>query len=299
MERTTINSFIGLFSTILLSLFTFTASAEDKVKSPLVVTLSYFTENNEQQYLTVAAKTKTDGKFHPVKGAAITIYLGKDSSGKGLRLIGKVITNEKGRAQTLIPVALQKEWNNPANHVFTAATDKTSEFDATSTDLTIARSRITIDTTDDKNVIAVFNEYKGNAWVPVKGVDIKLGIKRFAGDLQIGDDLTYTTDSTGKVKGEFKKTGMPGDESGHIILVAKVDDNDQYGNLRIEKSIPWGTKFTADKTFFHRALWASRFHSPVWLVVIAYSIIIGVWGTLIYLVFLLIKIRKLGKQNSA
>jgi hypothetical protein len=128
---------------------------------------------------------------------------------------------------------------------------------------------------------------------------MKIGIKRLGADLQTGDEQSYTTDSLGRVRGEFKKTGMSGDAAGNIILVAKVEDNDQYGNLRIEKAIPWGVKFVANKDFFHRALWASQFHSPVWLVLIAYFILITVWGTLIYLVFLLIKIRKLGREEES
>ena len=90
-------------------------------------------------------------------------------------------------------------------------------------------------------------------------MDIKLGIKRFGGSLQIADEVTYTTDSLGHVTGEFKKHGIHGDVTGNIELVAKVEDNYKYGNLRVEKSEPWGTKFIADKDFFHRALWGRIF----------------------------------------
>ena len=298
MKRNIINICIGVLSILLPGLIPVTVRAEDGKKSPLVVSLSYFSSDNQLQYLTVGAKTKIDGKFQPVKGAEIMLYLDKDSTGKGVGLIGKVITNEKGKAGTNIPPSLEKVWKSSVNHVFIAVTGKTNKFDETNTELSIAKARITIDTADDKNVTATFSEFKGNAWTPVKGVEIKLGIKRMGADLQIGDEQTYTTDSLGQVKGEFKKLGMPGDQAGNLVLVAKVEDNDQYGNLRIERSEPWGKKFVANKDFFHRALWASRFHSPVWLVVMAYSIIIAVWGTLIYLIFLILKIKKLGQEET-
>ena len=298
MKRNIINTCIGILSVLLSGLTAVTVKAEDGKKSPLVVTVSYFSSDNQLQYITVAAKTKIDGKFQPVKGAAIKLYLDKDSTGKGLGLIGTIITNEKGKGGTNIPPALEKIWKASTSHTFIAVTDKTGQFDETSTELSIAKAKITVDTAEDKNIAATFSEFKGNAWVPVKGVEIKLGIKRLGGDLQIGDEQSYTTDSLGRVKGEFKKIGLPGNEAGNIVLVAKVEDNDQYGNLRIEKSAPWGTKFVANKDFFHRALWASRFHSPVWLVLMAYSIIIAVWGTLIYLIFLLIKIKKLGREET-
>ncbi len=299
MKRNIINICIGVLSVIAINFITVPVKAQEAEKSPLKITLSYFTNNNELPYLTIVAKSKIDGKFQPVSGSEINLYLDKDASGKGIGFIGKVTTDEKGKAATNIPPALEKIWKSSPNHTFIAITDKTKQFDETNTELSIAKARIIIDTADDKNVTATLCEYKENNWVPVKGVDIKLGIKRLGGDLQIGEEQSYTTDSTGKVKGEFKKIGIPGNETGNIVLVAKVEDNDQYGNLRIEKSVPWGAKFVANKDFFQKtALWASRFHSPIWLLFLAYSIVIVVWGTLIYLVMLIIKIKKLGKEEE-
>ena len=298
MKKNIINACIGILFILLPLLTVVRVKAQDSVKSPLVVSISYFSSDNRLQYLTVNAKAKVSGRFQPVAGAAIQLYLNKDTTGKGIGFIGKVITDEKGNAATNIPPSLAQIWKSSENHTFIAITDKTSGFEATNTEISIAKAKIVIDTADGKNVIATFSEFKEQKWVAVKGIEIKLGIKRLGGDLPINDDQSYTTDSLGQVKGEFKKTGIPGDEVGNIVLVAKVEDNDQYGNLRIGRSEPWGIKVVAEKDFFHRALWASRFHSPVWLVSIAYIIIIAVWGTLIYLFFLLIKIRKLGRQED-
>jgi len=296
MKRNIINIYIGLL--LLLPAFAAQRAAAQAEKSPLKVTVSYYCTDNKLPYLKVNAKSKIDGKFQPIPGQEIKLYLDKDSTGKGLGLIAKVVTNEKGNASTDIPPALAQLWKANPNHTFLAVTDKTKAFDETSTELAVTKARITVDTADDKNVVALVEEYKAGTWTPVKGVEVKLGIRRLAGDLQIGDEQSYTTDSLGKVKGEFKKLGMPGDKTGNIFLVAKVEDNDTYGNLRIERAEPWGAKFVASNDFFTRALWGSRFHSPVWLVFIAYSIIISVWGTLMYLVILLVKIKKLGKQEE-
>jgi len=294
-----INRTIAL-SMLLLSLISATVRAQDDEKSPLVVNLSYFTSNNNMQYVAVTAKSKISGKFQPVKGAEVKLYLDKDSSGKPMGFIGKVVTGEKGRAASNIPPALAQLWKSNVNHTFVAVTDKTKLYDATTTELAVAKARITIDTAEDKNLTATFSEYKGNIWVPVKGVDIKLCIKRLGGDLPISDKDSYTTDSTGKVSGEFKRDKLPGDKDGNLILVAKVEDNDTYGNLRVEKPIQWGAKFVAPNDFFSKsALWGSRFHSPIWLVFLAYSIVITVWGILLYLVILLVRIKKLGKQEEA
>jgi hypothetical protein len=119
------------------------------------------------------------------------------------------------------------------------------------------------------------------------------------GILPAGDEETYTTDSTGSVTAEFKKDSLPGDEKGNIVLAAKVEDNDLFGNLLVEKKAPWGIATKPDKNFFdQRTLWSTRFRTPIWLLFMAYSIVIGVWGTIIFLVFQIVKIKKLGITSN-
>ena len=90
---------------------------------------------------------------------------------------------------------------------------------------------------------------------------------------------------------------MPGDEKGNLLLVAKVEDNDSYGNLVTERSVPWGTSVKADNSFFDlRTLWTTRFRTPYWLLIIAYSIVIGVWGSIFYLVKQMLRVKKMGRE---
>ena len=298
MKKNIIKSGLSALSILFCVSSALMSKAQDSLESPLIITLSHYSVNNQVQYLIVNTKSKRSGKFQPVPGVEVNLYLNKDSTGKDPSYIGKVTTDEKGKGSTNIPPSLAGTWKYSEHHTFVAVTGKNKEYDAANTEINIAEARLTIDTTADKNVIVTFRELKDQKWIAVKGVEIKIGIRRLGGDLLINDDPVYTTDSHGQVKGEFKRIGIPGDKTGNIVLVAKIEDNDSYGNMRMERSEPWGTKLIPDADFFHRALWASRFHSPVWLVVIAYSIIIAVWGTLIYLVFLLIKIRKLGKETK-
>ena len=89
---------------------------------------------------------------------------------------------------------------------------------------------------------------------------------------------------------------MPGDEKGNIILVASVEENDSYGNLAVEKQVPWGKVAATSKHFWHRTLWSTGNRAPLWLLAMASGIIIGIWGTIIYLVWQILKIRKMGKH---
>ncbi|MBK7225313.1 MAG: hypothetical protein IPH96_07840 [Saprospiraceae bacterium] len=137
-----------------------------------------------------------------------------------------------------------------------------------------------------------------NKWLPADEVEMKLGIKRVGGILPSADEQSYTTDSSGTVVAEFKKDKIPGDENGNIILIAKVEENENFGNLSTEKMVNWGITTQVDSTFFEkRTLWSTRFKTPYWLLTLAYSIAIGIWATLIYLVYLVVKIVKLETNN--
>ena len=132
-------------------------------------------------------------------------------------------------------------------------------------------------------------------WVPAKDVELKIAVKRALGNLPIGDEETYTTDSTGSVTAEFERDSLLGDSKGNFILIARTEDNENFGNLFAEKIVNWGRPPVIDDSFNHRSLWATSTKTPIWLLVLAYSIIAGVWGTIIYLIFQMIRIRRLGK----
>ena len=264
-------------------------------KGDINIAVNYFLLNNSVPYVMVKVNTKIAGKFINVAGINLKLYLNKDSAGT---FIGHVVTNEKGEAYANIPPSIKKEWASTTKHTFLATFEGNNKYAASKADLTVSRAKILITAGADKTVTATVYELKDTAWVPVKGVDVILGVKRLAADLPINDKPTFTTDSTGQASGDFKRDSIKGDAKGNITLVAKIVDNDQYGNLRIEKTVAWGAKFVPVSDFNNRSLFATRGKAPIWLMLIATSIIIAVWGVLIMLVVNIFKIRKIGKQST-
>ena len=270
--------------------------AQDSTKKELVLNVAYYMNNNKIIYLMVNSKTKINTKFQPVKNSVINLYL--DSIGNNY-FIAKVTSDEKGVAKAIIPPALKAAWDASSVHTFLGVAEANKEFNETKSETQITKTKISIDTSSDgttRNVIVAVSALKNGEWMPAKDVEMKVGVSRLGGILSAGDEETYTTDSTGRVTVELKKDSLPGDEKGNIVLAAKVEENDQFGNLLAEKTVPWGIVTKADENFFQiRTLWTTRFRTPYWLLFMAYSIIIGVWGTFIYLIFQLIKIKKLNK----
>ena len=295
MKKMKKNKFIFLLLPFLLVLLTNRVAAqEDSVTSEVMVKLKYFNDNNGVQYLLLDNYLKTGKKIEPLKSKIFKLYL---DSNKTENLIGTVTTDAKGKAKSFFPPALKAAWQAVPVHKFIAVPAGKEEEIAAELDITKAKIQIDTASADGvKSITVQVFKFENNEWLPANEVEMKVGIQRHGGILSAGEEPTYTTDSTGSVKVDLIKDSLPGDIKGNIVLVAKVEDNDLFGNLMVEKNVPWGVRVQSNKTFFEqRTLWTTRFRTPFWLLFMAYSIVIGVWGTVIYLILQLIKIKKIGK----
>lgn len=270
---------------------------KDSVVSKEIISLKYYNENGGMQYLVLENKLKTGQKVEPLNNKTFQLFL---DSVAAPNKIGGVTTDNDGRAKSFLPPELKGSWGASAQHKFLAvALGKEDEIAA---ELEITKARITVDTISSgeaRSIVAQASKYENGEWIPAGEVEMKVGIQRLGGILSAGDAETYTTDSSGAVTVEITKDSLPGDQQGNIVLAIKVEDNDQYGNLLVEKTVPWGIAEKSGNNFFdQRKLWATKFRTPLWLLFMAYSIVIGVWGTIFYLVLQIIRIKKIGTAAS-
>lgn len=267
--------------------------AQDASDETAILKLQYFNINNSVQYLLLESSTKKNKIFTPKKNILYKVYLDSFSNSN---LIAEVKTNDEGKAKMFIPPSLKTVWDNSSLHTFIVMQGD----EEVQSDYSITKARIEIDTStvdSIKNITVKVLKDENGKLIAVPDVEMKVGIKRLGGILSGGDEETYTTDSSGLVTLPFTKINMPGDKFGNIVLTAKIEDNEFLGNIIIEKKVAWGVPTIVSDDFFkRRELWSTRFRSPYWLLFMAYAIVIGVYGTLIYLVFQFVKIIKLGKQ---
>jgi hypothetical protein len=261
------------------------------------VTLRYFNENNSNQYLLLSAIAKTSTGVIPQEHVTFSVFMDEQSDA---HLVGKSVTDKEGLAKFFIPPSLRDQWDSLDRHNFIAIANPGTKDEQTQ-ETAIQKSQISIDTLNEdgvRSLVAHVSKRENGEWIPVPDVDVKLGVKRLGGVvLSGGDEPTYSTDDSGDVKMEFTRVNLPGDPKGNLILAAKVEDNDELGNLLVIKTAPWGIPEKIETNFFdQRTLWSTRFRTPYWLLIIAYSIVLSVWGTLIYLVLQLVKIKRIGKR---
>ena len=270
--------------------------AQDSAVAITVLGVRYFLPENKVPYIEVSTKKKRERKFEPVKGIPVNVYF---SEATEKNLLGKIVTGITGEGRVALPPSFRSTWDSLNEFKFLAVSDSSAGVESLSGDVTIKKAILVIDTISSdgvRSVTAKLKEKKGNEWVVVKDIEMKLGIKRSLGNLTVGEAETYTSDSSGLASAEFKKDSMPGDEKGNIILVARVEDNDNYGNLVVEKAVPWGKPVQTEAHFWHRTLWSTGDRAPVWLLFIALSLVVGIWGTIIYVIRKLIQIKKMGRE---
>ena len=269
-------------------------SQDDSAAAEPVVKLHYYTINNGQQYLILESMMKKGKLLTPQPKKKYEVYLDSVSSEN---LVSSLSTDAAGKAKTFLPPSLKEAWEKSPQHIFIVKEGATDII----TDFTITKGKIVLDTSSADGVRTItvsVEKLSGTEWVPVADAEMKAGISRLGGILSAGDEATYTTDSSGTVAIEFKKENLPGDEKGNIMLAARLEEHEDLGNLLIEQVVPWGSVQLTDHSFFDkRTLWSTRFRTPIWLMAIAYTVVLSVWGTLIYLIFQLLKIRRMGKKT--
>ncbi|MBK5285791.1 MAG: hypothetical protein JJE25_10350 [Bacteroidia bacterium] len=128
---------------------------------------------------------------------------------------------------------------------------------------------------------------------PVEGIELHFYVKRMFSLLPIGK--TKETDENGVASVNFQND-IPGDKSGNIIAVVKIEDDETYGTVETKAEIKWGIIPSSENdSWGNRSLSASREKAPMYLIIVSNIIIAIIWGTIFYVIFQIFRIRKASK----
>ena len=86
---------------------------------------------------------------------------------------------------------------------------------------------------------------------------------------------------------------LPGDADGHLTIVAKIEDNETYGNVEVSSGINWGKPLPPMK-IVKRGLGDTD--APLWMVYTLIVLLSLVWFHYMYIIFTIFRIRFLGKN---
>jgi mono/diheme cytochrome c family protein len=142
-----------------------------------------------------------------------------------------------------------------------------------------------------KSITAFVFTKSDTSKMPVKDVDIHFYIKRQFGLMNIGDASNLTKDN-GKVTVSIPEN-IIGDDMGNIQIIAKIENSIEYKNTEQKFIKSWGEPLKTDDTWFDkRSLWGSSSKIPIWLLIMIIGITGIVISCLIYVVYIIFKIKK-------
>ncbi len=229
------------------------------------------------------AKFKGSSKKLPL--LKVSFLLITDSAEKEL---GFVITDGEGRGVFNVkPDALII--NNEGKLHFKAVFKGNKAMEATETEVTIKRARIEITPVKQDSLLTVrvkLIDLGTGTEKPVPETLLGIFVHRSFNPLKIGEG---TTDENGEATIEVPNN-LPGDAKGNIILMAKLDENEIYGNLEAGVTQQWGIPVSDKLQELPRALWSS--HPPLWMMITFAVMMCTVWGHYLVIIIQLFKLRK-------
>lgn len=291
---------IGLFTLVSTNIIAQEEKASSE-KAKAIMKLTY-KKTNDELSLKVAAFTKVEGKNIPIEGSMVSLYLNETKpydtkTGEGL--LGRLPLDQDGKILFVLKDGVKELARGKHQFKLIAEMkdnpkylDKQQEVEINDANITI-----TISGKDTARIAtAKLTEIKEDGTVvPIVGTEIKFGIKRTFSILPFGGDGLVTNEN-GEISAPIPNK-IIGEADGTLIVTARIEENDTYGNVQSNKAIPWSVlpkPIVENK----RNLWSTGRNAPYSLVIVSLSIIGVIWGLLIYLVTFLFKIKKMGKENS-
>ena len=263
-------------------------------KLEAIIQASYKKSGNDKTAnVNVTAKRK-DRKVIVPENLLIKFYV-KDHN--ELKFLDKAYTDEKGNASIKLPGDLPLDDTRFFN--ITAKIENDSLYENAEDNIHVkeATLNLKLNQVDTSNlVVAKVTEHDASGMeVPVKDVEIKFYVQRLFGVLSAGEDYTVVTNEQGEAPFNYPKN-ISGDYSGNITVVARIVDNDQYGNMECKTDAKWGVPLAVEKDPFPRALWEPT--APPQLILTFCTLFAGIWFTYFFVFSQLSKINSEKKIES-
>ena len=147
---------------------------------------------------------------------------------------------------------------------------------------------LTFEEVDSVKMMVVKVKYwnESGELVPFPEAEVYFYARRLFSLLPIGEAYT-ADDGTDMVKFPID---LPGHNGGLIKVVARIEDSDEFGNVRVADEIAWGTAISEESEDLPRALWSTK--TPLWMLITFVILMVAVWGHYGWIVYSLYQIKK-------
>ena len=265
------------------------SSAKEEVKetttyAPIIAFISVQKSDNSVD-LKTTVQAKIRGTLTKLTGLKIEFTVGTDSTVKKL---GEVITDSRGVAiLNCKPDQLTTDKEGKLN--FKASFAGKDSIESAEELVSVKRARLEITPVKEDSLLTVkvkLIDLSTGAETAVPETDLGVFVKRMFSSLKLGEGKT---DEAGEASIEIPNN-LPGDAQGNITLLAKLDENEVYGNLEAAITQPWGTPVSDELKALPRSLFSTL--PPLWMPITFLILMTAVWGHYIVIIFELFRLRK-------
>jgi hypothetical protein len=258
------------------------------------ISLIYQSNSNDTVILTANISVKRETGTFGLENAEIGFSL---TNGTAVKNLGTVKAGYDGSAILKVSVKSGLMKDKEGKTTYTANFSGKGIYLATSASTTVklAQIQLTFSKEDSIHTIHVkVTQMEGNNEIkPVPKETVIIYVPRMLSYLKIGE-ITLDENGTGSV--EFTG-GLVGDSLGNLVVVAKIEENDNFGNVLGKSKVSWGIPkqyFLAERPA--RELWTPI--APIWMIVTLIVMLAGVWGHYIFAVIQLVIIKRHSKQKK-
>jgi hypothetical protein len=244
-------------------------------------------------FLTATLSIKKGEVTRCLKNATVEFTV---TTGESPKILGKAVTDQEGIAVFKTPVAgLPGDKDGMIS--YGARFAGTAKYPAADGSFKAKPVKILLSFSiqDSVRVLKVVATQKNqkDETVPVAKETVLIYVPRIFSLLKIGE---IPLDETGTGTLEFPKE-IVGDTLGNLTVVARIEENDNFGNVQNQNVINWGIHKQYYKAEVpSRELWTPI--APLWMIITLIIMLAGVWAHYIYAVYELVMIKRLSKREK-
>jgi len=250
-------------------------------------------DNSRLLEVNFTGRNKKDRKdIIPIFGAEVKFYntLNDDEV-----LLGSSKTSQEGIAQLVVPENQMYLVDGEGNITLKAQFEGSDALDGEEEEIIVKNVflDLNLEEIDSVKTVMVRAYYKDSVGtqIPVEEADINIYIDGMISKMKIQEGTI--------VDGEFEftyETKVPGNVDGIVTLYAKIEDNDNLGNVTQKGTANWGVLSKKANSEANK-LWSKA--GPIWMYVVLTFLLLGVWANYIYTIINLIKLKKEGTKVDA
>lgn len=260
------------------------APEEAELISPAIELIS-IQKGDSSVDLKAVVKAKVDGKMRKLYGLKAVFYMITDSAETA---VGTVVTDRNGFA--ILNIKSGQLVTNPDGTLhFKVTVAGPKNLEAGEGEVTVKRAMLIMTPVKEDNLLSVqlkLVDLSTGEETPVPETAVGIFVKRSFYPMKLGEG---NTDENGEATVEIPNN-LPGDPLGNITLLAKLEENETYGNLETASTQKWGVAVSNRIEDQPRALWSS--HPPLWMLITFIILMTAVWGHYIVIVYELFRLRK-------